>query len=587
MTIHPTLLRHAGLSVLVSVLLSGAICQADVHLPAIFGSHMVLQQNIKIPIWGRADAGEAITVALGDHTAKVTADASGKWRVDLEPVTTAATPLILTVTGKNSLKFDDVLVGDVWMCSGQSNMQFGLSGVINAPAEIAKADDPQLRLFAVSSPQALDPQTDLKGAWMVCSPTTVGGFSAVGYYFGRELRHTLNRPIGLINTARGGMPAQAYTSLSGLQKDPPFSRYIDDYQKIAADYPKAKEAYPAALAVYNDQLKQWKNDHGAAYDAATKQWQDAVNQAAAKGQPAPPRPQFNPPQPKTPDLPVGLPSTPTVLYNGLIAPLVPYAFKGVIWYQGESNAGNGFEYRTLFPRMISDWRQKWNQGDFPFLYVQLANFGGWNRAPQTNPGEASGWALVREAQLKTLSLPNTGMAVIIDIGEAGNIHPRDKLDVGLRLVLAAKHTAYGQDLVYSGPIYDAMTMEGNKIRLSFKQTGSGLQMSALPWTPTGVPAPAPAELTGFAISGADQNWVWGKAQIDGNTVIVSSDQVAAPVAVRYGWANNPSCNLYNKEGLPASPFRTDDWTNWKPTPAAPPPNPAPKANKGDPRELKN
>ena len=586
MTIHPAFLRHAGRSLLVSFLLSGAICQADVHLPAIFGSHMVLQQDMKIPIWGWASAGEAVTVALGDHTAKVTADASGKWRVDLDPVTTTASPLTLTVTGKNSLKFDDVLVGDVWMCSGQSNMQFGLSGVMNAPAEIAKADDPQLRLFSVSSPQALDPQTDLKGTWIVCSPATIGGFSAVGYYFGRELRHTLNRPIGLINTARGGMPAQAYTSLSGLQKDPPLSHYVDDYQKIAADSPKAKEAYPAALAAYNDQLKQWKDVNGAAYDAATKQWQNAVNQAAAKGQPGPLRPQFNPPQPKAPDLPVGPPSTPTVLYNGLIAPLIPYALKGVIWYQGESNAGNGLEYRTLFPRMISDWREKWNQGDFPFLYVQLANYMG-HQISQTTPGEVSGWAFVREAQLKTLSLPNTGMAVIIDIGEAGNIHPRDKLDVGLRLALAAKHITYGQNLVYSGPIYDAMKVEGNKIRLSFKQTGSGLQMSAPPWTPTGVPAPAPTELTGFAISGADQNWVWGKAQIDGNTVVVSSDRVASPVAVRYGWANNPACNLYNKEGLPASPFRTDDWTGSKPTPAAPPANPAPKPNTANPAETKN
>jgi sialate O-acetylesterase len=258
-----------------------------------------------------------------------------------------------------------------------------------------------------------------------------------------------------------------------------------------------------------------------------------------------------------------------VLYNGMIAPLIPYAIKGAIWYQGESNAGNGLEYQTLFPRMISGWREKWNQGDFPFLYVQLANF----MAPQVKSSEG-GWAELREAQLKTLSLPNTGMAVIIDIGDAHDIHPKDKIDVGLRLALAAKHVAYKQDLVYSGPIYDSMKIEGNKIRLTFKDTGSGLQMSASPWTPTGVPVPAPTELTGFAIAGADQNWVWAKAQIDGNSVVVSSDQVPSPVAVRYGWASNPPCNLYNKEGLPASPFRTDDWTDPKPAPT-PPPSPAP------------
>jgi len=568
-----TFLRNIGLSLL--LLSPVAICQADVHLPGIFGSHMVLQQDIKIPVWGTADAGEAVTVTLGDHTGKATADASGKWRVDLAPVATSATPLTLTVTGKNSVKFDDVLVGDVWMCSGQSNMQFQLSGVTNAPAEIAKADDPQLRLFVVISPQAIELQTDLKGTWMVCSPANVGAFSAVAYFFGRELRRTLNRPIGLIGTSRGGMPAQAYISLSGLQKAPPFTNYLDAYQKMAADYPKAKEAYPAALTAYNDQLKQWKDANGAAFDAATKQWQDAVNQAKANGQPAPVRPQFNPPQPKAPNPPEGPPNTPTVLYNALIAPLIPYALKGVIWYQGESNAGNGLEYATLFPRMISDWREKWNEGDFPFLYVQLANYWGNQPAPtKPDPVEASGWAFVREAQLKTLSLPNTGMAVIIDIGEAGNIHPHDKLDVGLRLALAAKHIAYGQDLVYSGPIYDSMTVEGNKIRLTFKQTGGGLQMSAPPWTPTGTPAPTPTELTGFAIAGSDHNWVWAKAQIDGNTVVVSSDQVTSPVAVRYGWANNPSCNLYNKEGLPASPFRTDDWADSKPASATPSPSTA-------------
>jgi sialate O-acetylesterase len=253
----------------------------------------------------------------------------------------------------------------------------------------------------------------------------------------------------------------------------------------------------------------------------------------------------------------------------MIAPLIPYAIKGMIWYQGESNADNGLEYQTLFPRMISDWRGKWGRGDFPFLYVQLANF----MAAQTKPSEG-GWAWLREAQLKTLSLPNTGMAVIIDIGDANDIHPADKLDVALRLALIARHVAYGEKLIYSGPIYDSMMIDGNKIRLSFKQTDGGLRMGAPPWTPTGAPMPAPTQLTGFAIAGADQNWGWARAQIDGDTVVVSSDQVASPVAVRYGWANNPPCNLYNLEDLPASPFRTDNWP--EPTPAPPPPSPPPR-----------
>jgi len=513
---------------------------------------MVLQQDIKIPIWGWADAGEAVTITLGDKTAKTTADANGKWRVDLDPVTTAATPLTLTVAGKNSLKFDDVLVGDVWVCSGQSNMQLPLKVVHNAATEIPKANDSQLRLFSVGGKLAIDPETDVKGQWVVCSPASASSFSAVGYFFGRELRRALNRPIGLIGTYWGGTPAHAWTSLSGLQKDPPFSHAIDVYRQIAANYPKAKEEYPAVLAAYQDQFKKWKE----ANDAVVKQWQDAVNQAKASGQPAPPQPPPNPPMARGPNLPEGPAETPTVLYNGMIAPLMPYAIKGVIWYQGEANTGNGLEYRTLFPRMISDWREKWHQGDFPFLYVQLPNY----RPPQNQPSEG-GWAYLREAQLMTLALPNTGMAITIDVGDANDLHPKDKLDVGLRLAQDAKHVAYGQDVVYSGPLYDSMKIEGNKIRVAFKDTGSGLQMSTQPWTPPGAPVPAPTELTGFAIAGADKNWVWAQAKIDGNTVLISSDQVASPVAVRYGWASDPPCNLYNKEGLPASPFRTDDWTD--------------------------
>jgi len=553
---------------------------ADVRLPALFGDHMVLQQDIKIPVWGWADAGEAVTVTLGDKTAKTTADANGKWRVDLDPGATATAPLTLTVAGKNALKFEDVLVGDVWVCSGQSNMEFDLGGdfggrhsfggAANAATAVPAAHDPQLRLFVVTKKIALHPESDVVGKWEVCTPDSAALFSAVGYFFGQELRHSLHRPIGLIGTYWGGQPAQAFTSLSGLQKDPPFSSYVGLYEKILADYPKAKEDYPAALAAYQDKVKEWKETVAPTYEPILKLWVDAVNQAQASGQPAPPKPAPSAPVPKAPSLPEGPPHTPTVLYNGMIAPLIPYAIKGVIWYQGEANAGNGLEYQTLFPRMISDWREKWNQGDFPFLFVQLANF----MAPQSKPSEG-GWACLREAQLKTLSLPDTGMAVIIDIGEANTIHPLDKLDVGLRLALAAKHVAYKQDLVYSGPIYGSMSVEGNKIRLTFKDTGGGLQMGTPPWTLTGAPAPAPTELTGFAIAGADQNWVWAQAKIEGNTVVVSSDQAASPVAVRYGWANNPPCNLYNKEGLPASPFRTDDWTDPMPAPVTPPPSPVP------------
>jgi sialate O-acetylesterase len=562
----------AGFPLVLSLLLmvsSSGPTRADVHLPAIFGDHMVLEQDIKIPVWGTADAGEAITVTLGAKTAKTTAGTDGKWRVDLDPTTTTATALTLTVAGKNTITFSDVLVGDVWVCSGQSNMEFDLGGnrsfggAANAATAVPAANDPQLRLFVVKKKIALDPQTDVVGTWQVCTPDSAALFSAVGYFFGQELRHSLNRPIGLIGTYWGGMPAQAFTSLSGLQKDPPFQHYIDSYQKTVANYPKAKEDYPALLAAYPPKLKEWSETTGVAYASLLKQWQDDDAKAKAAGQAEPPKPVPAVPMPRPPILPEGAPSTPTVLYNGMVAPLIPYGIKGAIWYQGEANAGAALEYQTLFPRMITDWREKWGEGDFPFLFVQLASF----MAPQVKPSEG-GWAWVREAQLKTLSLPNTGMAVAIDIGNPKDIHPKDKLDVGLRLALAAKHVAYQQQVVYSGPIYDAMKVDGNKIRLSFTNVGSGLKFAAPPWSPLPVAPTPPTGLTGFAIAGADKNFVWAKAEIVGNDVVVSSDQVASPVAVRYGWANDPSCDLYNQEGLPASPFRTDDWVD------APPPKPA-------------
>jgi sialate O-acetylesterase len=563
----------SGLSFLLCVLVSTPALRADVKMPAIFSDHMVLQQDGNIPVWGWADPGEAVAVTLGDDTAKTTADGGGKWSVSLEPVKTTARPQTLTIQGKNTLTINDVLVGDVWVCSGQSNMEFDLGGeykgrksfggASDVATALPAANDPQMRLFLVTHKIALDPQTDVVGKWQVCTPDSAAFFSAVGYFFGRELRHTLNRPIGLIGTYWGGTPAQSWTSLSGLQQDPPFTNYVSHYQQIQAGYAKAKDAYPAAVAAYKAKLADWNAKVGPVYNLQLKQWADDAKKAADAGQPPPPRPVPSEPMPKPPTGPDGGPGTPTVLFNGMIAPIIPYGIKGAIWYQGEANAGNGPEYATLFPRMISDWRSRWNEGDFPFLYVQLAAF----MKAQAAPSEG-GWALLREAQLKTLAVPNTGMAVAIDIGNGADIHPKDKHDVGLRLALAAKHVAYGQDLVYSGPIYDSMKVEGNKVRLSFKDTGTGLKMGTPPWTASGIPAPAPTELTGFAIAGADRKWVWARAEIDGNDVVVSSDQVGSPVAVRYGWANNPPCNLYNNEGLPASPFRTDDWIDVPPAPLA-------------------
>ncbi len=429
-------------------------------------------------------------------------------------------------------------------------MEFGLQTDSRGTNTIAEANDSQIRLFFVPWATALQPQTNitmgtppspLNGKWLVCTPETMKadwgwhGFSAVGYYFARETRKVTHQPIGMVATYKGGTPAQSWTSVSGLEKSEPLKHYVTNHNDIVIHYTNALALYPQQQA---------------AFRAAMKEWTAASDHAKAAGTAPPPQPR----QPVPPDGGFGAPGN---LFNGMIAPLVPFALKGVIWYQGEGNANNtteAREYATLFPRMISDWREKWGQGDFPFLYVQLPNI---NRlAPIPSEGK---WPWLRESQLKTLSLPKTGMAITIDIGEAENLHPPDKLYVGTRLALAARHVAYGQRLVYSGPIYNSMSADGNQLRLKFKCTGSGLTLGVPPPAANGAIAPAPVELRGFGIAGADHKFVWAKAVLDGNTVVVSSDQIPQPLAVRYDWGQNPFGNLYNREGLPASPFRTDDW----------------------------
>lgn len=518
---------------------------------------MVLQQESKLPVWGWADPGEEVTVTFGDQSGKATAAKDGSWRVDLKPVASSSVATTLTVTGRNNITIQDVLVGEVWICSGQSNMAFNLHSAHNAAKVVPEANDPQMRFFVVSAKISLQPETEVGGNWKVCTPEIAKGFSGVGYFFGQELRKTLQRPVGLIGSYWGGTPAQSWTSLEGLEKAPPFANYVDAFNKIVSGLEQAKKDYPAALASYEEEQKQWQAEIGPTFDAAMKEWAGVVKKAKTEGQLIPPLPTPSKPKPKAPPVPGNVPQYPTVLYNGMIAPLIPYAIKGAIWYQGESNGGMPLEYRTLFPRMITDWREKWGEGDFPFLFVQLANF----TKRQTQPSE-QGWAWLREAQLMTLSLPNTGMASAIDVGNGGDIHPTDKYDVGLRLALAARHVAYGQELVYSGPIYESMKIAGDTIRLAFKHAGKGLTIGVPPWAPTGVPAMG-SELTGFAIAGADKKWFWGKATIEGDAVLVQSAEVPAPVAVRYAWASNPAANLYNKDGLPASSFRTDNWTDSK------------------------
>ena len=498
---------------IVSVLVGAGAAFADIRLPAIIGDNMVLQQDQKVSIWGWADPGEEVMVGVSWHNMKwaVTADRNGKWEYKMNPPKTGG-PYEMTLSGKNTITIKNIQVGEVWICSGQSNMQWSVQNSNNAEQEIAAADYPNIRLFTVQREVAEQPKSDCTGEWTLCSPETVPGFSAVGYFFIRELHQKLGVPVGMIHTSWGGTPAEAWTRRGVLKSDTDFRPVLERYDEAIKKYPEAKKEHEKKL----------------------EQWKEVVAKAKAEGTKAPRRPRepFGP----------GHPHSPSGLYNAMIAPLIPYGIQGAIWYQGESNAGRAYQYRKLFPAMIKNWRKDWGQREFPFLFVQLANF----KPVKPDPNE-SDWAELREAQLMTLAVPNTGMATIIDIGEADNIHPRNKQDVGKRLALWALAKTYGKDIVYSGPLYQSMEVKGNRIILHFDHVGSGLVAA------DGEP------LKSFAVAGADRKFVWADAKIEGDTVVVSSDQVSEPVAVRYAWADNPVCNLTNKEGLPASPFRTDQW----------------------------
>lgn len=507
-----------GMIALMICVFACGLLNADIKLPSLFSDHMVLQRGINIAIWGNASPNERIRVRLqlqGSSEKQIevqcTASADGKWKTYLPPMQ-AGGPYELTVSseGGEAITISDILIGDVWVCSGQSNMEWPVARSANAEQEIASANYQSIRLFMVRKVVISDkPVDDPQGKWQVCSPETVRDFSAVGYFFAREIHEHLKVPIGMIQAAWGGTPAESWTSMQALSSDPDLRIILDNWKKIV-------EAYPEALKRYEERLKQWEEE---------------ARKAKEEGKPIPRRP--------SPPMGPGHHWQPSGLFNGMIAPLTQFAIKGVIWYQGESNTGRAAQYRKLFPTLINDWRRAWGI-DFPFLFVQLANF--MQRKPK--PSE-SAWAELREAQLLTfLKVPKTGMAVAIDIGEADDIHPKNKQDVGKRLALAARAIAYGESIVFSGPIFNKIAIEGNKIRIYFKHVGSGLMAKG-------------EKLTGFAIAGEDGKFVWANAEIDGDTVVVWNPQIDKPVAVRYAWSDNPDCNLYNKEGLPASPFRTD------------------------------
>lgn len=488
--------------------------RAEIKPASVFTDNMVLQREIKVPVWGTAVPGEKVTVQFAGQTVEAVADASGNWRATLAPLKTSASPAELIISGADSsVKLTNILVGEVWLCSGQSNMDYTMKGLKLDDAEIAATTNfPLLRLFKVekkTNPE--EPEASVKGGWNTSTYDAAGGFSGVASYFGRALCRDLGVPVGLIHSAWGGTPAEAWTSRETLELLSFMTNRLQDADAAFKSYTPEK-----AQAELDQKLAEWQRKTDAGENAGRKPIL------------------YNP---------YTSPYLPATLYNGMIAPLVPFAMRGVIWYQGESNAGRHAEYRELMTAMINNWRSVWGQGDFPFLYVQITSY----MKEQTEPVETNSvWPCLREAQTKTLSVANTAMAVITDVGDANDIHPRDKKTVGERLALAARVKAYGEKIVYSGPAFQSLEIKDSQAIVRFSDTGSGLMAKG-------------DKLAGFAIAGEDAQWHWADAQIDGDTVIVSSPDVKAPVAVRYNWANNPPGNLFNKEGLPASLFRTDSW----------------------------
>jgi sialate O-acetylesterase len=558
-----------GLLFLSSFSLCVSRSEAEVRMPQIFSDHMVLQREMPVRVWGWADAGEQVQVTFAGQQVKTVTGADGRWQITLKKMRAQVAAQTLTIQGRNTVSFTDVLVGEVWVCSGQSNMERLLEQTIYSDADLATAQDAQLRYFHVLPATSVTPMEDVQRwdsqGWSPSTPQNALEFSAACFYFGRELRKHLKIPIGLIDSTKGGTRAQIWTSVEAIENhrdaDPQFSQWLDERAQLLKNLAERRERYPKKKAQYDRELAEWTKQIQAdpMYVAKEKRWQADLEQAQKNSTEWPPEPKPSLPKPTEPPLPDDGPySTFMVgnLYNAMIAPLTNLSIRGILWYQGETNDKNAPQYRVLFPLLINDWRQHWRERNLPFFFVQLPNI----HRPQTEPVQDGDlWPWMREAQQDALRLPNTAMAVTIDIGDPWNVHGKDKRDIGIRLSLLARQKVYGEHLVAEGPIFRSMRIRDGRIELDFDDKGAGLVIGVPPWTPTGViPAPA-GDLRGFAIAGEDRNWHWADAQIHGKKVIVSSSDVRQPVAVRYGWADNPPCNLYNREQLPAAPFRTDDW----------------------------
>jgi sialate O-acetylesterase len=488
-----------------------------VSVAPLFTDHAVLQQGAPVPVWGKGHPGEDVTVTFGSQVVHATVDVDRNWRATLAPLAASDTPADLVVVGKNTITLTDILVGEVWLCSGQSNMEFPFKWAAKTGREASTTNHPLIRHFGVTKSSSATPLDTVKGDWRICTPNEVREFTAVGYFFARELQQTLNVPIGLVNASYGGTPVEAWMSDAGLKSDPAFSVVFDRITKITQEW-------PATMAKYR---------------ADSEAWKKAETEAKAAGK------KFTTPKPRQPIGP-SHPYMPRMTYNAMLRPLVPYAIRGTIWYQGEGNSTRASEYHRLFSALITQWRAEWAQGEFPFYFVQLANF-------KADDPQGTQWAFLREAQTKTLSVANTGMAVTIDIGDPNDVHPRNKQDVGRRLARLALARTYGKkDVIDSGPIFEQADFKtvAPSVRVEFQKSPATLENNN--------PDNAAAVL-GFELAGADRVFHPADAQIDRDVVIVKSSAVPAPIAVRYAWRNAPVATLRNSAGLPAVPFRSDNW----------------------------
>ena len=511
------------------ILFSPSLLLAELSVPHFFSDHMVLQRERTAAIWGKADAGAEVRLSFKGKTATTTAAADGRWRTQIETGAADAIGAVLTISaGTDKIQIKDVLVGEVWFASGQSNMYYTMNRSPEYAGLIAESNHPALRMFNAPLVTAAENQEDIEGVWQPSTPETVPGFSAVAFFFARKLHLELGIPVGVIKSAWGGKPVETFTSREALNTLPGTQALVEATLKAEAEYDQTK-----AESAYQIALEKWK-----------------ATMAAAKGQSAGQRKRL-PKKPEAPKRPLLTEGKPGVLFASMIHPFTGYTLRGAIWYQGEGNAKAGaVPYDQTLPLMINDWRKRWAD-DFSFYYVQLASY----RTASTEPGVPDPWALCQDRMRRVLDItPKTGMAIINDVGEVDDIHPKNKKDPGERLARWALAMDYGQKLTYSGPLFKSSEVRADALRVTFGQVGTGLKSRD------------GKALKRFEIAGADKVWHWAEAKIDGpDSVLVSSPQVTQPAAVRYAWASNPEgANLINSEGLPTSVFRTDDWDDVEP-----------------------